>query len=186
MFKRILATLGLLLFVLALIGFLFGYMPYIFKRDTFQKDYEELVEKYSEEFGIDENYVYAVIKIESNFEPNAKSQAGAIGLMQIIEDSFVWVSKKLEITDLTFEDMYIPENSIKYGCFMLSYLYDKYGSYELASAAYHAGMTTVDNWIAGGIVDPYNVDVEDIQGDNTRYYVKKIMRAFDKYSNSND
>ena len=186
MFKRILAILGLLFFVSALTGFLFGYMPYVFKRDTFQKDYEELVEKYSQEFGVDESYVYAVIKVESNFEPNAKSDAGAIGLMQIIDESFVWVSKKLEITDLTFEDMYTPEHSIKYGCFMLSYLYDKYSSYELASAAYHAGMTTVDNWLAAGIVDADNLDIEDIQGDNTRYYVKKIMRAFDKYSNSND
>ncbi len=184
MIKRILAFLGLIVFCIGLTAMLFVYMPYVAKKNTFPKDYTDLVEKYSKEFNLDENYVYAVIKVESSFDPNAKSDAGAIGLMQIIEDSFIWVSKKLNTTHLTFEDMYNPEHSIRYGCFMLSFLYERYDSYELASAAYHAGMTTVDNWLANGIVDSENPNVEDFQGDNTRYYVKKIMRAFDKYSNS--
>ncbi len=186
MFKRFFAMLGVIAFCAALVVLLWVYMPYVAKKNSFPKDFVELVEKYSQEFNIDENYVYAVIKVESNFDPNAKSDAGAIGLMQIIEDSFMWVSKKLDVSDLSFEDMYTPEHSIRYGCYMLSYLYDRYDSYELASAAYHAGMTTVDNWLSSGIVDGENPDVEAFQGDNTRYYVKKIMRAYDNYSKSNN
>lgn len=184
MLKRVISFSAFIIFSLLLILFLFGYMPYIFKRDTYQKEYSNEVAKYSEEFGIDENFVYAVIKVESNFEPYAKSNAGAIGLMQIIEDSFNWVSGKLDEDTLVFEDMYIPENSIRYGCYMLSYLYNKYNSYELTAAAYHSGMSTVDKWIADGTVSQNNPDVNNFVGDNTRHYVKKIMRAFDKYSNN--
>lgn len=183
MFRRIVAFLAAVIFCVALGMFLFGYMPYIFKRDTYQKMYTDEVTKYSEQFGIDESFVYAVIKIESNFDQYAHSNAGAIGLMQIIEDSFNWVSGKLGEDDIEFEDMYIPDNSIRYGCYMLSYLYNKYESYELAAAAYHSGMTTVDSWIENGTVDPFEPDVDCFIGDNTRHYVKKIMRAFDKYSN---
>ncbi len=186
MFKRILASLGVIAFCGALVGLFYFYMPYVAKNNTYNREYTDLVQKYSQEFGIDENFVYSVIKVESNFDPLAKSDAGAIGLMQIIEDSFIWVSKKLDVKDLSFEDMYTPEHSIRYGCFMLSYLYNKYDSYELTAAAYHSGMTTVDNWLADGSVDAENPDVETFKGDNTRYYVKKIMRAFDKYSNNSN
>lgn len=182
MFKKILAFSAVVVFCVALAMFIFGYIPYVFKRDTYQRMYTDEVAKYSDEFGIDENFVYAVIKIESNFDPYACSDAGAIGLMQIIEDSFHWVSGKLGEENLEFEDMYIPDNSIRYGCYMLSYLYNKYQSYELTAAAYHSGMTTVDGWISDGIVDPLNPDVNNFSGNNTRHYVRKIMRAFDKYS----
>lgn len=184
MFKRILASFALIVFIVVFIAVLFVYMPYVAKRDTYHRYYSDEVERYSQEFGVDEDFVYAVIKVESNFDPGAVSDVGAIGLMQIIEDSFNWVAGKLGERDIMrFEDMYTPEYSIKYGCFMLSYLYEKYGNYELTAAAYHSGMTTVDNWISEGIVDPDDPDVESFIGSNTRHYVKKIMRAFEKYSN---
>lgn len=184
MLKRILASFALVVFVVAFFGVLFVYMPYVAKRDTYHRYYSDEVARYSQEFGIDEDFVYAVIKVESNFDPAAISDVGAIGLMQIIEDSFDWVAGKLgERETMRFEDMYTPEYSIKYGCFMLSYLYNKYESYELTAAAYHSGMTTVDNWLSDGIIDADDPDVDSFIGDNTRHYVKKIMRAFEKYSN---
>ncbi len=169
-----------LVFIAALI--LFVYLPYSVKNNSFPLKYTEEVERYCAEFDVDEAFVYAVIKVESNFDPSASSDAGAIGLMQIIEDSFDWVKKKLGTDDLIFEDMYTPEYSIRFGCYMLDYLYEKYGSVELAAAAYHSGMTTVDEWIEQGIIDPENVDVDKIEGSKTQYYVKKILRAYKKYA----
>ncbi|MBQ8623544.1 MAG: lytic transglycosylase domain-containing protein [Oscillospiraceae bacterium] len=182
MLKRIFGFLALVLLIGAIVGVLFVYMPYSVKQNTYPLHYSEEVERYSEEFGVDKALVYAVIKVESNFEPSAVSHAGAIGLMQIIEDSFDWVKKKLGCDDLVFEDMYTPEYSIRFGCYMLDYLYEKYGSIELVAAAYHCGMTTVDNWIEQGIIDPENIDISKIEGSKTQYYVKKIMRAYDNYS----
>lgn len=183
MFKRILALIACVAFVVILGLFLFSYMPYRISQETYQTAYEEEVERYSSEFSVDPAFVYAVIKVESNYNPAAVSDAGAIGLMQIIEDSFDWVAWRLGREDLTFEDMYTPEYSIMFGSYMLSYLYDRYGSIELAAAAYHSGMGTVDSWIENGEVDPENVTIDDIQGSNTAHYVKKIKKAYEKYSN---
>ncbi|MCD7803680.1 MAG: lytic transglycosylase domain-containing protein [Oscillospiraceae bacterium] len=180
--KRIGAFILLILFVCGLGAFLFGYMPYWFGSESYRTDYREIVEKYSEEFGIDEAFVFAVIKTESNFDPSAVSDARAIGLMQIIEDSFDWVSSKLGESDLTYEDMFTPEYSIMYGSYMLAFLYDRYGSYELAAAAYHSGIGKVDGWIEDGIVSRENPDVADFEGSNTRHYVRKIMKAYTRYS----
>ena len=186
MFKRLLALLACIVFIVVTGLFLFEYMPYRISQETYQTQYEAEVERYSSEFSVDPAFVYAVIKVESNFNPAAVSDAGAIGLMQIIEDSFDWVAWRLEREDLSFEDMYTPEYSIMFGSYMLSYLYDRYGSVELAAAAYHSGMGTVDGWIESGEVDPENVSVEDIQGSNTAHYVKKILKAYQKYSDKQD
>ena len=51
----------------------------------YKKQYTEEVSKYSKEYNIDENLVYAVIKAESNFNAEAKSSKNAIGLMQLME-----------------------------------------------------------------------------------------------------
>lgn len=178
MYKKLIKFL-LIVFVLFSLGCLayYGLSHYIYRLE-----YTEVVSRYSKEFGVDDALIYAVIKVESNFDPVAVSDAGAIGLMQIIEDSFEWVKKKLNRDDLSFYDMYTPEHSIRFGCYMMDYLYDKYGSIELAAAAYHSGMTTVDNWIEEGIIDPENVDVSKIQGDRTRHYVVKILRAYKAYN----
>ena len=99
-------------FIVLLAVFMFVYMPYWFKSESYPTEYEDIVERYSDEFGIDKEFVFAVIRTESNFNPDAVSEAGAIGLMQIIEDSFDWVSKKLGHDDLKFDDMFSPEYSI--------------------------------------------------------------------------
>ena len=67
--------------------------------------YQEYVEQYSREFGIDKYLLYAFIKTESSFEPDAKSSAGAIGLTQITEETFSWLKLKLcPKEEIVFED----------------------------------------------------------------------------------
>ena len=63
----------------------------------YPKTYSEIVTTYAEQYKVDENLVYAVIKAESNFRSNAESNKSAIGLMQIVEDTAVDVAKKSNI-----------------------------------------------------------------------------------------
>ena len=56
----------------------------------YPRSYRSYVEQYSREYDVDENLVYAVAKVESNFDPNAVSSADARGLMQMTEDAFEW------------------------------------------------------------------------------------------------
>ncbi len=134
---------------------------------------------------MDENFIYAVIRTESNFNPDAESDAGAVGLMQIMNIAFVEVRDNLmdDTRGLTYTDMTQPEYNIEYGTCLLAYLYGQYHSYELTAAAYHAGITTVNGWIADGVIDENNVVVEDIPSETTQHYVNKVMRAYKAYSN---
>ena len=80
------------------------------------------MEKYSEENGLDKYLVYAVIKAESNFNPNVKSNADARGLMQLMEETAVERSNVIENEDTEAYDLYDPETNIKLGTSYLSYL----------------------------------------------------------------
>ena len=57
---------------------------------------DELLEQYCKEYGMDENFIYAVCRIESNFDPNVTSNVGARGLMQMMEPAFDWVQYRMK------------------------------------------------------------------------------------------
>lgn len=173
-----------LLILLAALAIFAYYVPEYTKDKVYPMKYGEFVAKYSKEYNIDENFIYAIIKTESNFNENAESEVGARGLMQIMEDAYDWVKFRIsDERDVTYDKMFEAELNIEYGSFMLGYYYEKYGSYELAAAAYHSGMGSVDGWISEGIIDPEGPDISDIPSDKTRHYVKKVMKAFDAYNN---
>ena len=70
------------------------------------KDYSEYVSKYSEEYNIPEYVIYAVIKVESDFDPTAKSSVGAMGLMQMMPDTFEWLTGSEHLRE------YLPTESL--------------------------------------------------------------------------
>lgn len=158
---------------------------------TYPTEYKEYVLKYSKEYDIDARYIFAVIRTESSFVETAESEVGARGLMQIMPDAFDWIEFKLgDNRGLDFDDMFIPEYNIQYGAYMLSYLYDMFGSYELASGAYHQGMNAVQGWIDDGTIDPehFSIDesIDDMPSSLTRDYIYKVMKAFDKYKENTE
>ena len=146
-------------------------------------DYEEYVLKYSKEYDMDPRFIFAIINTESHFNPDATSNVGARGLMQLMEEAYDWVKFRMgDDRAHTFDDMYDPELNIEYGTFMLKFLYDKFDhSYELTAAAYHGGMNAVDTWINDGTVDPDNFRLEDVPSDVTANYIYKVMNAYNKY-----
>ena len=151
---------------------------------TYPTDYEEYVVKYSKKFEVDPVLVFSVIKVESNFKPDATSQVGARGLMQLMEDAYDWVKFRLDDDSESFDDMYDPETNIRYGTYYLSFLMERYdGSIDLTAAAYHCGMGQVDSWLEDGTISAENFDVKDIpeENDQTSHYVNKINDAYSVY-----
>lgn len=144
--------------------------------------YTEYVEKYSEEYGVDPELVYAVIKTESSFNPDAVSYAAAEGLTQIIPETFDWLKMKLgeENKNLSLFD---PETSIKYGAYFLSWLIDEYENTDTAIAAYHAGVGNVNGWLEDESVSPDGKTLSEIPIPETAHYVKKVNKAFNIYNN---
>ena len=75
----------------------------------YPRRYQEYVEYYADKYSLDPLLLYAFIRTESNFDPNAESDVGARGLMQITSDTFDWIKSRIAPTeDLTFDDLYDP------------------------------------------------------------------------------
>lgn len=121
---------------------------------------DSLIEKYANEAGLDPNFVKAVVKAESSFNPNATSGCGAQGLMQLMPAT----AASLGVTNA-----YDPQQNIQGGVKYLKQMYEKFGSYDLALAAYNAGPGAVQKY---GGVPPYN---------ETQNYVKKINQYWNEY-----
>ncbi|MBQ2835376.1 MAG: lytic transglycosylase domain-containing protein [Clostridia bacterium] len=149
----------------------------------YKKEYSEYVNKYSQEYGLDENLIYAVIKAESNFQSDAISNKNALGLMQLMPATAEEVANKNNIK-LTEENILEPDVNINIGTKYISTLLEKYESVEVALAAYNAGIGNVDKWIENGIIKPDGSDIENIPFKETNNYVRKIMRDYKIYSES--
>ena len=151
----------------------------------YKKQYSEYVEKYSDEYAVDENLIYAVIKAESNFDINAKSNKDAIGLMQLMKDTALEMCKKIDMqisNDNIEEQLKNPDVNIRLGTKYLSILLAKYENIEIAITAYNAGSGTVDNWIEKNIIKSDGSDIEKIPYKETNNYVRKILRDYKIYS----
>ncbi len=167
--------------ILALLtaGGFFGYQFYL--KYTHPLKYESYVEKYSRKNGLDKYLVYAVIKTESGFDPTAVSSVGARGLMQIMEETFDWVSYRLDDSETRYLDMYDPEINIRYGCWLLGYLYEEFGDVETAMAAYHAGRGKVNEWLEDKSISADGVHLDVIPIPDTDHYVGKIVKTMETY-----
>ena len=148
--------------------------------------YEKLVEKAAKEYNVDICLVYGIIRTESGFDPEALSQAGAIGLMQIMPDTFIWLQNYRsdfmpeEIIDS--DELYKPEINIDYGVFLLSYLLEYYeGNIPLVICSYNAGYGNVDDWLANGTLNSNAVTAEDVPFPETSNYLTKVTTAMDMY-----
>ncbi len=159
---------------------LFGYDRYM--RSTYPIKYEEYVERYSRDNDIDKFLVYAVIKTESGFHPDAVSGVGARGLMQIMEDTFDWIKFRMGDEDTVYYDMYDPQTNIRYGCYLLGFLCDEFKSIETAMAAYHAGRGKVNEWLSDKEISSDGVHLDTIPISDTAHYVSKITKAMDAYA----
>ena len=151
----------------------------------YPKTYSEIISVYAEEYDVEENLIYAVIKAESNFESQAVSNRDAIGLMQIVEETAIDVAKKNNIdidTENIEEEILDIDNNINIGTKYLSTLLTQYGNIEVALAAYNAGIGTVNNWIEKQVIQADGSDIENIPYKETNNYVRKILRDYRIYN----
>lgn len=151
-------------------------------RMMYPKEYQDAVETYAEQYGVDEDLVYAVIHTESGFQEDAVSSVGARGCMQLMQETYDWAKMRMgDDREITYDDMFDPELNIQYGTFVLSLLLEEFGQQDTALAAYHAGWSKVKEWLDNPEVSHDGVKLHAIPFADTSSYVKKVNEALNIY-----
>ena len=163
------------------LGFLADFVITCLEKQSYPQGYSDYVTAYAEKYGVPEHLVYAVIRTESDFESGAVSRAGAVGLMQIIPSTFQWLTDGILFEHLEEGMLYDPETNIRYGTYYLSFLYDRYGDWELALAAYNGGPGNVDKWLEDEAYADGEGGLKTIPFKETRQFVSRVRRAWKKY-----
>lgn len=138
--------------------------------------YEKTVRGAADEYGVPISLIYAVIRVESHFDPDAVSHAGAQGLMQITDDTLIWSRYRLHLEPDGL-DLFDPETNIRTGTHVLSLLCEQYDSLETVLAAYNAGIGTVSRWLADPDLSPDGKTLSRIPYDETADYVQKVLKS---------
>ncbi len=163
------------------IGFLGDHLLTVMEKGRYPREYADYVEVYARQYGVPETLVYAVIRTESSFDSGAVSSAGAVGLMQMMPETFVWLTDEILFDHLETGMLYDPETNIRYGTYYLSRLYDRFGNWETALAAYNGGVGNVDKWLEDPTLADGTGGLKRIPFKETRRYVKKVVDAWDMY-----
>ncbi len=148
--------------------------------------YRDLAQARAREFGLDEAWIYGLMRQESRFVAHARSRVGAQGLMQIMPATAAWIARQLGDKAAgrggARADVYHPETNVHYGSFYLKrVLDDLQGSPVLATAAYNAGPGRARRWQAATPLEGA-IYIETIPFLETREYVKKVMANAMHYS----
>lgn len=167
--------------------FIFLIIYLLFKIDDFGREiypfpYRESITHQAITNGVDPFLMVALIKTESNFNPDATSKVGARGLLQIMPDTGQWIAQQMNLMDFTTDKLYNPETSIKMGSWYLANLYKEFqGNRVLALAAYNAGRGNVKEWLENQHWTGEEHTIDQIPFPETRYYIRKVTLNYKIY-----
>ena len=172
----------ILLAAAVLLGYLTDMALTEFDRLLYPTDFSEHVEKYAAQYDLEPCIVYAMIKEMSNFTSNRVSQDGKIGLMQLSDETFLWLTQDHLGENLNVGLLYDPATNIKYGCYYLLYLTTRYESWDAVYAAYLYGTEAVDIRYGEWMAEPAQTKGEfRISNEEIQKEINKIQRTVDKY-----
>ena len=169
-------------------------------RLLYPRKYSRQVEQWAAEYELDPLLVYAFIRTESGFDPAATSSVEARGLMQMTEETFIWLRSKIAPDEgLTFDELYDPDVSIRFGCYYIHLCMERYGG-DVAVGAMtvitsvsqlctlpiqgicQSGWGTVDNLLR---MEEHSSDGQTLKGfpyNQMHHYVEKITASYAVYT----
>ena len=140
--------------------------------------YKEEVFSASERFGVDKSLIFATAQVESNFNKDAVSNKGAVGVMQIKPSTAEFIAQKLGVSDY---DLFDAKTNIDFGSWYLSYLISRFKNVNTAVCAYNAGETKVRSWLNNQEFSLDKITLFKIPYPETSAYLKKIEKSSKKY-----
>jgi soluble lytic murein transglycosylase len=141
----------------------------------------DIVEKLSEKYHVDPLLILAIVREESRFDSDARSSAGALGLMQLMPKTAYRFDKKMKLGIRSSNDILDVKHNLNLGTFYISGLIREFSSYAPAIASYNAGEDIVKQWLQSGKYKSADEFIEDIPYQETRRYVKKVLTTFFEY-----
>ncbi len=136
----------------------------------FPMRYKKEIQQYAKQNGLDPALIAAQIKVESNYDEQAVSRRGAVGLMQVLPSTGVWCAKEMQIQAYTDDMLTTPKINLQIGIWYDAYLLQQTESIEWMLAAYNGGIANVEAWRADGITR-----IDEIPFPETRDYVRKAL-----------
>jgi soluble lytic murein transglycosylase len=156
--------------------------PDKFWRLAFPLPYRKSLEEYCRAQMLDPYLMAALIRQESEFNPNAVSRANARGLAQVMPATGRQLSRKLGIARFRTAMLFTPDTNLRMGTYYLKQLSDDLqGKWEAALASYNAGKSHVTTWLAAGNYREPSEFVESIPFNETRLYVQSVLRNAEVY-----
>ncbi len=150
----------------------------------FLAPYRNIAHKYAKEYGLDEAWVYGLMRQESRFVSRAKSGVGASGLMQIMPATARWIANKLGIRHFQADSIHGLDTNMQFGMYYLKTIQQSLdGSLVLATAGYNAGPGRARRWRGAQALEGA-IYAESIPFSETRDYVKKVMANAVYYARS--
>lgn len=144
--------------------------------------HQDTVDSLSQKYQVDPLLVFAIIRAESKYQPDAHSPVGARGLMQIMPETAEWIAKKMKLKDFQTTDLYEPKTNIAMGCWYINNLSNEFDDcLPVTIAAYNAGRGNVKKWLANEQWDGTSVNLQDIPFEETRNYVKNVLKNYQAY-----
>lgn len=144
----------------------------------FPRKYEEQIIKYSQEFGLEPSMVASVINIESGYDSDCISKAGAVGLMQLLPSTASDCARRMGLM-LEDDSLYDVDINIRIGCYYLRYLLDIFdGNVTNTLCAYNWGLGNVNDWMKAGNEEDgtiTNIPVKETMGYLRKYRVNKMV-----------
>ena len=150
-------------------------------RNMREQRYLELATQSAAAFDVPLPMVLAVIRTESDFRPNAVSSAGAMGLMQLMPETFAYLRDEQFEEKLSDRAVFDPETNIRYGTYYLAYLHERFDDWKTALAAYNAGESRVSDWLDDPEISPNGILIS-IPFPETAQYVKSVLAAYEDYA----
>jgi peptidoglycan lytic transglycosylase len=150
--------------------------PEWYQRVRYPLRYEAIVRTHAQNYDLPPALLAAVIYTESKFDASARSEAGAVGLMQLLPETAQGIADRTGGHGFVESDLLDPEINVRYGAWYLRHLLDRYdGDVPTALAAYHAGQGNVDRWRRLGV---------GVQFPETRTYVRRVLDARKVYASA--
>lgn len=141
----------------------------------------DIISEASAKHGIDPFIVISLMREESRFDPEARSNVGAAGLMQLMPQTAYNTGKKLNMQITSLWQIYDVKTNITLGSYYINSLMKEFNFLYLAAAAYNAGEHNVRKWQKAGSYKSSDEFIEDIPFDETRNFVKRVITTYFEY-----